>query len=126
VKRHPSLDSTGPVAHLTTGEGAGPLWGLASDDLNATLLAWAAGDGPPEHVNEERDVLLVVVEGSARLDLDGESFQLVQADAVLLPKGARRRVVAGLDGVRYLSVHLRRGGLAIAGASTTGVGGSPP
>jgi iron-sulfur cluster repair protein YtfE (RIC family) len=34
----------------------GPIWGQASDDLNATLLAWGAGDGPGEHVNDEREV----------------------------------------------------------------------
>ncbi len=42
----------------------GPAWGAASDDLNATLLVWGPGEGPPEHVNEERDVLMVVVAGS--------------------------------------------------------------
>jgi len=40
-------------------QGSGPVWGTASEDLNATLLSWQAGGGPPEHVNEERDVLVV-------------------------------------------------------------------
>ena len=65
-------------------------------------------------MNHERDVLLVVVDGSGAVEVDGEALAVGRADAVLLPKGARRRVVAGGGGIRYLSVHLRRGGLAIS------------
>ena len=57
---------------MATPMGGGPVWGDASDDLNATLLEWSAGTGPPEHVNDERDVLVFVVDGSAKLDLDDE------------------------------------------------------
>src|SRR3954451_21451670 len=46
----------------------GPVWGQASDDLNATLLAWGAGDGPAEQVNDERDVLVFPVDGAATVD----------------------------------------------------------
>ena len=49
----------------------GPVWGAASEDLNATILVWPAGEGPREHVNESRDVLYVVVEGSVELTVDG-------------------------------------------------------
>src|SRR6185312_474100 len=34
-------------------ERGGPVWGQASDDLNATLLEWPADEGPAEHVNAE-------------------------------------------------------------------------
>jgi Hemerythrin HHE cation binding domain len=49
-------------------ESRGAADGLTSDELNATPLSWKAGTGPPEHVNEERDVLVVVLlpPGSAR------------------------------------------------------------
>jgi iron-sulfur cluster repair protein YtfE (RIC family) len=46
--------------------GGGPVWGQASDELNATLLAWGAGEGPAEHVNDERDVLVFLVDGARR------------------------------------------------------------
>jgi len=42
---------TGEVVDL--GAGSGPLWGMASHDLNATLLAWGAGEALAEHVNVE-------------------------------------------------------------------------
>ena len=53
----------GALAPSTAG---GPVWGKASDDLNATLLEWSAGAGPPEYENNERDVLVFVVDGSAQ------------------------------------------------------------
>jgi quercetin dioxygenase-like cupin family protein len=93
--------------------GGGPVWGAASADLNATLLEWPAGEGPPEHVNEERDVLYVVVGGSARLTVDGEPRELAAGEAAIVEKGARRALVAGPDGVRYLTAHTRRGGLEL-------------
>ena len=91
----------------------GPVWGAASADLNATLLEWPAGEGPPEHVNEERDVLYVLLEGAALLRVDGESRELSAGEATIVEKGARRALVAGPDGVRYLTAHTRRGGLEL-------------
>jgi quercetin dioxygenase-like cupin family protein len=91
----------------------GPVWGAASADLNATLLEWPAGEGPAEHVNGERDVLYVVLSGSARLTVDGEARELAAGEAVIVDKGARRALLAGPNGVRYLTAHTRRGGLEL-------------
>ena len=100
----------------------GPVWGQASDDLNATLLAWDAGEGPGEHVNDERDVFVFVVDGSATITIDDKVRDLQSGDAVIVAKGQRRKITAGRGGVRYLSVHLRRLPLQIqtraAGAET--------
>jgi mannose-6-phosphate isomerase-like protein (cupin superfamily) len=76
--------------------GGRPVWGAASADLNATILEWPAGEGPPEHANEERDVLYVVIAGSAQFTVDG---------------GLARGELARL--VRYLTAHTRRGGLGL-------------
>ena len=89
------------------------MWGAASADLNATLLDWPAGEGPAEHVNEQLDVLYVVIDGSATLTVDGESHELGAGEATIVDKGARRALVAGRDGVRYLTAHVRRGGLQL-------------
>lgn len=91
----------------------GPVWGAESDDLNATVLVWDAGDGPPEHVNDERDVLLVVLDGSLELRVDEDDRELIEGEAVIVGKGRRRRITAGSHGVRYLSVHRRRPPLQI-------------
>jgi mannose-6-phosphate isomerase-like protein (cupin superfamily) len=91
----------------------GPVWGQASDDLNATLLAWGADDGPAEHVNDEPDVLVFVADGTATITIDDEAHDLGPGDAVIVAKGQRRKITAGRAGVRYLSVHLRRASLQI-------------
>jgi quercetin dioxygenase-like cupin family protein len=91
----------------------GPVWGAESSDLNATLLEWPPGSGPGEHVNEQLDVLYVVLGGSATLTVDGEARELRAGEARIVDKGARRALVAGPDGVRYLTAHKRRGGLEL-------------
>lgn len=99
---------------LLARKGKGPLWGLESDDLNATLLAWPAGHEVAEHVNADLDVLLVVLAGSATLTIEGDEQVLADGSALLIPKGTARRIRAGADGVRYLTVHRRRGPLQVA------------
>lgn len=111
----PPSEPSAPV-DLTTGAGAGPLWGTASEELNATLLAWPAGEGVAEHVNEERDVLMVVIAGSCAVAIDGRPHSLSAGAMVLIEKGRPRAIVAGAEGVRYLSVHRRRPPLQLADA----------
>ena len=91
-------------------------WGMQSEDLNATLLAWEPGAGPPEHANTERDVLVVVLAGSATVTVDGEPQPLEAGQAMTVEKRRTRRIVAGPDGVRYLSVHIRRPPIQISPA----------
>jgi quercetin dioxygenase-like cupin family protein len=111
--RPPAREDT-PVVDLRAGLRDGPLWGAASEDLNATLLRWPPGGGIPEHVNDERDVLLVALRGSGTVAIDGDAHGLAGGTAVLVEKGRRRRVVAGPKGLRLLSVHLRRVGLQVS------------
>lgn len=92
----------------------GPIWGAESDDLNATLLEWPPAGGPPEHVNDTLDVLLVVVDGSATVTVDGDERQLTPGEALIVGRGRTRRIVAGPEGVRYLTAHRRRPPLQIA------------
>lgn len=103
-----------PVIDLSTPLGSGPLWGTETEDLNATLLAWPAGDGPDEHVNNECDVILVVLAGAATVTIDGEPHVVHVDEALIVEKGRRRSLSAGSVGVRYLSIHRRRAPLQIA------------
>jgi quercetin dioxygenase-like cupin family protein len=61
--------------------------------------------------------MLVVLDGQVTVDVDGAPHALVGGDAIVLPRGAPRTIVAGEDGVRYLTVHRRRGGLEIGRVS---------
>jgi quercetin dioxygenase-like cupin family protein len=100
-----------PVDLVAAAGAAGPIWGMQSDELNATLLAWPPGEGVAEHVNDHLEVLIVVLGGSARVTLDAEGHELSTGQLLLIPRGRARSVTAGPGGVRYLSVHRRRGPL---------------
>jgi quercetin dioxygenase-like cupin family protein len=91
---------------------AGPVWGLESEQLNATLLEWPPGGGPGSTLSQ-LDVLYVVVDGSIVITIDDAPRELVAGDGMIVPKGVRRSVVAGADGVRYVTAHRRRGPLQI-------------
>jgi quercetin dioxygenase-like cupin family protein len=111
------------VVDLKALDGRGPVWGAASEELNATLLVWHTGEGQPEHVNEGRDVALVVLAGSGTLTVDGVEHPLDDRSLAIVPRGAKRRLVAGPDGLRCLTVHRRRGGLGLSDfRGATGVG----
>ena len=82
-----------------------------SDDLNVNLLAVPAGQGIPAHVNDEVDVLLVVLAGTATIDVDEQELRLGAGQALLLPKGTRRAIRATGTDLTYLTCHRRRPGL---------------
>ena len=79
--------------------------------LNATLVVWPAGGGVVLHRNDERDVLVVVIAGGGTLRVDGRQIELHAQRGVMIPKGTAREICAGPQGLRYLSIHLRRSGL---------------
>lgn len=101
------------VVDLLEPGGTGPLWGMASDELNATLLAWPPGHALAEHTNSEREVLMLVLEGGGVAVVDGEEHALTPGTLLLIDRDASQAVRAGPGGVRYLSVHRRRGPLQL-------------
>ena len=104
----------GAVVDLLSGTGTGPLWGMASRDLNATLLAWPPGHEMAEYANTEVDVLLIVLGGDGEVVVDQRKHVLAPGHVLLVDKGSSRTIRAGADGLRYLSVHKRRGPLTVA------------
>jgi DNA-binding transcriptional ArsR family regulator len=69
------LQEASATADLNAREATGPLWGAETEDPR--WLAWPPGAGPSEHVNEERDVLLLVLAGSATVMVDREACVIV-------------------------------------------------
>ena len=104
---------TDAVVDLLGPSGTGPLWGLASSDLNATLLAWPPGHELVADTNTELDVLLIVLEGGGVATVDEHEHALLPGDALIVEKGGLRTICAGADGLRYVSVHRRRGPLQL-------------
>ena len=92
----------------------GASWSLPhGGDLDANLIRLASNGQIADHVNTEVDVLVVVWDGSGRLTIDDRVLTLAPGIVVLVPRDARRAIEAGPDGIRYLSIHRRRGGLTI-------------
>ena len=62
-------------------------------------------------------MLVVVLDCSAILSIDGEERELDRGETAIVAKGRRRKITAGRDGVRYLSIHRRRPPLQIGRAA---------
>jgi quercetin dioxygenase-like cupin family protein len=93
----------------------GVVWSGAPSGVNVNLVVLEGGSAIGDHRNDEVDVLVVVIEGSAIVHVDDATWTLHATDALLVPKGARRSIDASDDGVRYLTIHAARAPLAIKG-----------
>ncbi|MHA6764074.1 cupin domain-containing protein [Streptacidiphilus sp. PAMC 29251] len=106
-------------------EQGGALWRLAEAgrQLDANLVRLPPGAEVAEHVEEDLDVLLVVVEGGGRLSggavarggIDDDGEVLAPRSVAWLPRASRRALRAGPEGLVYLTVHQRRPALSIKG-----------
>lgn len=88
--------------------GEGALWGFESQDLDCTLVAWNKGAGVAKHTNDEVDVVMLVLEGRALIELEDKRQELMEGQLLILRKGAPRRIEALSDRVVYLNIHKRR------------------
>lgn len=92
----------------------GAVWSLPhGGDLDANLVRLQPGGEIAAHVNAEVDVVLVVQCGSGELGIDGHRRPLRSDVLALIPRGARRAISAGAQGITYLSIHRRRDRLTI-------------
>ncbi len=93
---------------------SGVVWSLPhGGDLDANLVHLDPGGAIGAHVNDDVDVLVSGIAGRGHLVVDGTSFELHGDVLAMVPKGSRREVLAGAEGITYLSIHRRRGPLAI-------------
>ncbi|PRH76710.1 hypothetical protein C6N75_24150 [Streptomyces solincola] len=129
---HLAVSSTGPEETdvdelLRAGGGrSGALWrlGRRNRQLDANVVRVPPGSPVGDHVEAQVDVLLVVVSGSGTLMLDGARREVSRGVVVYLPRGARRAVEPGADGIVFITAHRRRSGLRIGRARPAGAGES--
>jgi len=97
------------------GPGAdGVVWSLGGPrQLEANVVDLGPAAGISEHLNEDVDVLILILGGSASIIVDDVARFLAEHDLALVPRGARRALVAGAGGARYLSIHMARPGPTI-------------
>lgn len=104
------------LSSLLDAAGDGVHWTLDPDsDLNVNLVRLDPHHAMGEHVNDEVDVLLAVLAGSGRVVLGARHVPLHVHSVAHVPKGIARSIQAGPEGLTYLTVHRRRGGLSIGG-----------
>ena len=120
---HPSQPSQSPQPHAeridlisleaeaATQQRAGAIGSLVGADLNVNLVRLAPDETVEAHINTEVDVLLVGMSGASVVELEAGDERLDTGSAVYVPKGLRRGIRAGSQGVVYLTCHRRRGGL---------------
>ncbi|MGH9089385.1 MAG: cupin domain-containing protein, partial [Acidimicrobiales bacterium] len=88
--------------------GDGVVWTLSSESqLNVHLLYLEQGHGIAEHLNDEVDVVVMVVDGAGELQVDGQRIELNPLTFAHVPKGTPRSIKAVGQPLRYLSIHRR-------------------
>jgi quercetin dioxygenase-like cupin family protein len=103
------------LGDLLGADGDGVHWTLEPDgDLNANLVRLGAGHEMAAHTATDVDVLVVVLAGSGHVVIDTSTVPIARNVVAHVPAGSVRSIHAGPDGLAYLTVHRRRGGLAIA------------
>jgi quercetin dioxygenase-like cupin family protein len=99
---------------VPTSGGDGVAWSLPhGGDLDANLVRLGPAGAIGEHRNDEVDVLVVVQSGRGELVVDDEVLPLAPEHLALVPRGRRRSIRAGSEGIAYLSIHRRRDGLRL-------------
>jgi len=95
---------------------AGSVWQLepGARDLDANIIVLQPNGEIATHVGPELDVLILVLEGSGELETELDTIQLQQGAVLWLPKKAKRRFIAGPDGLKYFTVHQRKPTLNIS------------
>jgi quercetin dioxygenase-like cupin family protein len=94
--------------------GSGVVWSAEdAGELNVNLVRLEPGASIDAHVNREVDVVIIVIDGMGRLEVGDLGQPLSGSVLAVVPKGARRSVRAGADGLAYVTVHRRRGPLGI-------------
>jgi uncharacterized protein (DUF2249 family)/mannose-6-phosphate isomerase-like protein (cupin superfamily) len=90
---------------------SGPQWAHECEDLDLTLLSWEKGKRIEPHVNSEVDGVLIGVEGTGVVTVNGEAHEMRAHVVLLIPKGCERSIESTSERFSYLSVHRRRRGL---------------
>ncbi len=107
-------DATAIIADHTT-QSTGVAWRLdeVGRQLDANVLNLTAGQAIGTHADADLDVLLVILAGNGSMTTAADPLHLAPGQLVWLPRGSHHGLVAGIDGLAYLTVHRRRSGMQI-------------
>ena len=99
-------------------EAAGAVWKLPMSrrDLDANIIHLQASSKIDPHAGPDLDVLVHVLQGNGELITEAETLTLQPGSLLWLPRRSRREIVAGHQGLTYLTIHPRRPGMTIQAA----------
>jgi uncharacterized protein (DUF2249 family)/quercetin dioxygenase-like cupin family protein len=108
-------DTTAITADTAAADVTGAVWKLQGRqrDLDANIIALPAGQAIDAHTGPDLDVLIHVLAGSGKLATDLGTIDLTPGVLLWMPRRSRRQFTAGVEGLRYLTVHQRRQALLL-------------
>lgn len=80
------------------------------------LVRLEPGHMLPAHTNHDVDVVIVVLAGAGTLVVGDRTSAIHSLVVAHVPRGVRRHVAAGPDGLVWVTVHVRRGPLTLGAA----------
>ena len=101
-------------------DASGAVWRLkpATRQLDANVIRLRPDTQIEAHIGPDLDVLLHVLHGSGHIVTVSDPIAVQTGAVVWLPRRSQRAIVAGPDGLTYLSVHPRRPALNISTLDT--------
>jgi quercetin dioxygenase-like cupin family protein len=107
------------LAETVDGDAGGARWKLETSprDLDSNLVHLPARDRIDTHRGPELDVMMIVVHGTGQVETEVGEVAVGPGDIVWLPRRSQRAIVAGGDGLSYLTVHPRRPPMTIGAAA---------
>ena len=109
------LVDTTTITTDTTVDVTGAVWKLDARerDLDSNVIALPPGQVIDAHTGPDLDVLIHVLAGSGQLATELGTIDLTPGVLLWMPRRSRRQFTAGVEGLRYLTVHRRRQALLI-------------
>lgn len=112
----------GDLDEMTGGDSdtTGIRWRLAESgrQLDANVMRLSAEQSIDTHTEPDLDVLLLIVAGDGVIEAPSASYEASRGMLVWLPHGCTRSIIAGPEGLSYLTVHQRRPGMQIGFRTT--------
>lgn len=107
---------TGALFENIEPDAQGFIWRLepGARDLDSNIIALPPEGEIAQHIGPDLDVLILVLDGSGELHTELTTISLHPGALLWLPRNAERAVVAGPEGLRYLTVHQRKPTLNIS------------
>jgi cupin 2 domain-containing protein len=97
----------GRLLDVTDAPASGERFVTVAATGSTTVEQILSSDTPdPKVYDQDHDEWVVVLAGSAVLEIDGRQLELAARDWVLLPAGIPHRVVATAAGTSWLAVHV--------------------